>query len=137
MKSKFKISLISPNSDGYHALSNMDIEKIEPYDTGLVKYVFNESVPMSTYLTVFIVSDFTSKGDIVNVTGFTPFDLRIFSTPAQESKTQYALDVSKMIIEYYIKYFQIAYPLPKLDLAAIPDFVSGAMETWGLVTYRM
>lgn len=136
MKAKYKISLISPDNDGYHALSNMDIESIEPYDTGLVKYIFKESVPMSTYLTVFIVSDFTNRSGVVEVEGFSPFDLRIFSTPAQESKTQYAFDVSKMIIEYYIKYFQIAYPLPKLDLAAIPDFVSGAMETWGLITYR-
>lgn len=138
MKAKYKISLISPRGDGYHALSNMDIETIEPYgnDTALDKYIFHESVPMSTYLTVFIVSDFTSRSSEVNVSGYNPFDLRIFSTPAQESKTQYALDVSKMIIEYYINYFKIDYPLPKLDLAAIPDFVSGAMETWGLITYR-
>lgn len=98
---------------------------------------FAESVPMSTYLTVFIVADFLHKEVTVDTKGIgEPFKLRCFSTPAQVEKLQFAVDTAKKIIEYYIQYFGIPYPLPKLDMAAIPDFVSGAMETWGLVTYR-
>jgi glutamyl aminopeptidase len=130
MKAKYKISLISPADDGYHALSNMDVEKIEDYGSNLKKYIFTESVPMSTYLTVFIVSDFQRKNETVTPNIGDPFELSVYSTPQQVNKTDYALDTSKKIIEYYIDYFQIPYPLPKLDLAAIPDFVSGAMETW-------
>lgn len=125
MKAKYKISLISPEGDNYHALSNMDVEKVDPYQTGLVKYTFKESVPMSTYLTVFIVSDFANRTGKVNLESGIgePFDLSIYATPGQYEKTEYAYGVSKAIIEFYIKYFNISYPLPKLDLAAIPDFV--------------
>jgi glutamyl aminopeptidase len=125
MKAKYKITLVSPDGDGYHALSNMNIESIDTATPGIKKYIFAESVPMSTYLTVFIVSDFLDRTGPVNVGKpiGDSFDLSIYSTPAQINKTLYAFDSSKKVIEYYIEYFQIPYPLPKLGLAAIPDFV--------------
>lgn len=124
MKAKFKISLIRPNEDGYSALSNMDQDgPEEDYGNGLVKVNFHESVPMSTYLTVFIVSDFVNKNATVTPTVGKPFDIRCFSTPAQVDKLDFALETSVRVIQYYIDYFNIEYPLPKLDLAAIPDFV--------------
>mgnify|MGYP002655302538 CR=1 FL=1 len=131
MKAKFKISLTRPDGDGYSALSNMDEISSEPFADGLVKVNFRESVAMSTYLTVFIVSDFEPVSEKIIPSVGEPFDLRCFSTPAQTSKLDFALKTSVAVIKYYIDYFNIPYPLPKLDLAAIPDFVSGAMETWG------
>lgn len=68
--------------------------------------------------------------------GADDFEMRVFSTAAQVEKVTYALNVGASVTEFYIDYFNISYPLPKLDMAAIPDFVSGAMEHWGLVTYR-
>lgn len=124
MKAKFKISLIRPAEDGYSALSNMAQEgPEEEYGNGLVKVNFQESVPMSTYLTVFIVSDFVNVNQTINPEFGDPFELRCFSTPAQVNKLSFALDTSAKVIQYYISYFKIPYPLPKLDLAAIPDFV--------------
>lgn len=132
MKATYTVSLIRPADDGYHALSNMPMVKEESYGEGLVKVDFEKSVSMSTYLTVFIVSDFQNISERVTPTIGEPFDVRCFGTPTQiqDGKLDFALKTSVDIIKFYVDYFKIPYPLPKLDLAAIPDFVSGAMETW-------
>uniref|UniRef100_A0A1I8PGY6 glutamyl aminopeptidase n=1 Tax=Stomoxys calcitrans TaxID=35570 RepID=A0A1I8PGY6_STOCA len=138
MKSMFTITLVRPTGDGYHALSNMNIESEQDIGNGLTEVQFAESEPMSTYLACFIVSDFAYKEKTVRgvLEGAPDFQMRVFSTAAQVDKVEYALNVGVGITEFYIDYFNISYPLPKLDMAAIPDFVSGAMEHWGLVTYR-
>ncbi|XP_011291903.2 glutamyl aminopeptidase isoform X2 [Musca domestica] len=138
MKAMFAITVVRPTGDGYHALSNMNVEHEEDIGNGLTEVHFAESEPMSTYLACFIVSDFAFKEkDVKGVIANVPsFKMRVFATPAQVDKVDYALSVGVGITEYYIEYFNISYPLPKLDMAAIPDFVSGAMEHWGLVTYR-
>lgn len=76
---------------------------------------FSQSVPMSTYLSCFIISDFKSKNTSVDTQGIgDEFELRVFATPAQINKVDFALDVGKKVIEYYIQYFEVPYPLPKL-----------------------
>lgn len=128
MKAKFKISLVRPLE--YSALSNMDIlSTIEDNATKTAVDHFNASVPMSTYLACFIVSDFKFKNETVQAGGIgKDIPLRVFATAGQLDKVDFALDTGKKMTEYYIQYFQIEYPLPKLDMIAIPDFVSGAME---------
>ncbi|CAD6993566.1 unnamed protein product [Ceratitis capitata] len=136
MKATFDITLVHPTENDYHALSNMDIASTS-YQGKYTEVHFNQSVPMSTYLACFIVSDFKYKSAEIDTKGIgNTFTLRAFATPEQLDKVDFALEVGKAVIEYYIQYFQVEYPLPKLDMAAIPDFVSGAMEHWGLVTYR-
>ncbi|XP_055526034.1 glutamyl aminopeptidase isoform X4 [Wyeomyia smithii] len=84
----------------------------------------------------FIVSDFQHEMVEITPTIGDPFELRVYATPIQMNNVRFARDTAEKVIQHYINYFNISYPLPKLDMAAIPDFVSGAMETWGLVTYR-
>ena len=48
-----------------------------------------------------------------------------------------SLKVAVKSLEFYENYFQIPYPLPKCDMIAVPDFAAGAMENWGLITYRL
>lgn len=87
---------------------------------------------MSSYLVAWVVSDFdkisakTNNGIIVSV----------YTVAGRTDLGEYALKVGVPILEYYQKSFGIDFPLPKLDMIAIPDFAAGAMENWGLVTYR-
>ncbi|KAH8399407.1 hypothetical protein KR215_009733 [Drosophila sulfurigaster] len=136
LKATFEITLVHPVDGNYHALSNMNAD-LEINQGTYTEVMFAKSVPMSTYLACFIVSDFEAKSVDIDTKGIgNTFQMGVYATPEQIDKVDFALDVGKGVIEYYIDYFQIEYPLPKLDMAAIPDFVSGAMEHWGLVTYR-
>ncbi|XP_037945830.1 glutamyl aminopeptidase-like [Teleopsis dalmanni] len=136
MKATFEIVLVRPTEDGYHALSNMN----ELKSVAMGKYTetyFAKSVAMSTYVACFIVSDFAHKTERIDTKGIGDnFDIRVFATAHQLNKVDFALTTAVAITEFYISYFKVPYPLPKLDMAAIPDFVSNAMEHWGLVTYR-
>ncbi|XP_065573933.1 glutamyl aminopeptidase-like isoform X1 [Artemia franciscana] len=132
-KPTYKVSLVRP-SDGYIALSNMPETKSIPDapSPGLTTVEFEQSVKMVTYLACFIVCDFQFlSGEMSN--GKT---MRVFATPHQKDNVEYALEVGLKITNFYDEYFGIEYVLPKQDMIAIPDFVSGAMEHWGLITYR-
>ncbi len=48
----------------------------------------------------------------------------------------FALDVALTTLSFFSDYFGTPYALPKCDLVAIPDFAAGAMENWGLITFR-
>lgn len=94
---------------------------------------FETSPRMSTYLLAFVAGEMHSK------TAKTKdgVDVSIWATPAQSSESlDFALDIAVRTIEFYNDYFGTAYPLPKSDHVALPDFSSGAMENWGLITYR-
>ena len=62
--------------------------------------------------------------------------VRVFVTPGKKHQAQFALDCAAKVISFFNEYFDIPYPLPVLDLIAIPDFSAGAMENWGAITYR-
>lgn len=114
------------------ALSNMPIVKSVPTAGGLFEDHFAVSVRMSTYLVAFIVCDFKSVSAVTS----TGIKVSIYATPDKWNQTHYALEAAVKLLEFYENYFNIYYPLPKQDLVAIPDFESGAMENWGLTTYR-
>jgi puromycin-sensitive aminopeptidase len=62
--------------------------------------------------------------------------LRIFAVPGKKSLTRFGLDIGKASLDYFSRYYGIPYPGDKLDLIAIPDFASGAMENLGAITFR-
>jgi len=93
---------------------------------------YAESVRMSTYLVAFVVSEFAH---LESTPGDTTF--RVWARPDAVAQASYSLDIGPKILEFFEQYFNVPYPLPKMDMIAIPDFSSGAMENWGLVTYRL
>ncbi len=129
LKATFSVSFVIPKE--LTGISNMPIKE-DIKQGNKKKLVFEQSPIMSTYLLAFLIADFegiqkkTKRGTLVGV----------WATPGKKQQGQFALDVAVKILEYYESYFNIPYPLPKLDLVAIPDFESGAMENWGAITYR-
>lgn len=64
------------------------------------------------------------------------FPLRAWSRPEVLDQTEYARNLSVSLLEYYQDYFGIDFPLPKIDIIAVPEFGFNAMENWGLITFR-
>ncbi|XP_019622707.1 PREDICTED: endoplasmic reticulum aminopeptidase 1-like [Branchiostoma belcheri] len=131
LKATFQLHMVR---EGRHStLFNMPKDHIEDLLGGLKMDVFKKSVAMSTYLVCFIVSDFRSMQLSTDTSDIT---VAVHAPEDRISQASFALDVAKTVLEYYETFFGVKYPLPKMDLVAIPDFSSGAMENWGLVTYR-
>jgi glutamyl aminopeptidase len=116
MKAEYKIALVSPLGDGYSALSNMNVvSRVDDTAAGTRTTNFAVSRPMSTYLAVFIVSDFVAVSDVVRTNGVGEnFILSVYSTPHQVGKLGFALETGVKVTEFYLDYFRIEYPLPKL-----------------------
>uniref|UniRef100_A0A1W7RAL3 Aminopeptidase n=1 Tax=Hadrurus spadix TaxID=141984 RepID=A0A1W7RAL3_9SCOR len=131
MKSTFQLSMV--HSPEHNAYFNSELIQTVPYDNGLKLSEFKRTVQMSTYLVAFIVCDFKSTNRI-NEDGIM---VRVLAPEEHLSRTYFALETASKILFYYHQFFNISYPLPKLDMIAVPDFGPGAMENWGLVTYRM
>ncbi|KAL0861167.1 hypothetical protein ABMA27_009652 [Loxostege sticticalis] len=94
---------------------------------------FDNSVPMSTYLVAFVVSKFkyVESPPQLSTTKF-----RIWARSDAMDQTAYAANLGPRVLDYFEKFFNVSFPLPKQDMFAIPDFAAGAMENWGLITYR-
>ncbi|XP_017290340.1 glutamyl aminopeptidase [Kryptolebias marmoratus] len=130
-KATYKISITHDNT--YGALSNMPQEgEPEKLPDGKVKTSFQKSVPMSTYLVCFAVHQFK----YVERTSASGIPLRIYAQPSQLATAEFAANTTKIIFDYFEWYFNMPYSISKLDKIAIPDFGTGAMENWGLITYR-
>lgn len=83
---------------------------------GYVWDEFQESVPMSTYLLAFVVTDFSHQ---------TNNKFAVWTRPEAISSAAYALDIGPKILKHYEEFFGIPFPLPKMDMIALPDFTAG------------
>lgn len=136
-KASFCLSLIfdkyiTINGKQYErqALSNTcESSRSGPDNETVVK--FTSTPIMSTYLLAFAIGPFEY---IEGTDQCRP--VRIYTTPGKKEHGRFALEVACKALPYFENYFDIKYPLPKMDLIAIPDFALGAMENWGLVMYR-
>ena len=94
-------------------------------------YKFGKTPIVSTYLIYLGVGEFEYLTGKVG-----KIQIRVVTTKGNKSKGKFSLELGKKLLTSYEKYFGIKYPLPKLDLIAVPDFAAGAMENWGAITFR-
>ncbi len=130
MKASFSLETIVPS--GMEAISNTTITSKIRQKNGLIKVKFSSTPVMSTYLLALVVGKFEFIEDLSD-DGIT---VRVWTTPGKKFQAKFALETAKGVLTYFNRYFKIKYPLPTLDLVAIPDFAAGAMENWGAVTFR-
>ncbi|MCA9330620.1 aminopeptidase, partial [Candidatus Saccharibacteria bacterium] len=129
-KATFDLQLTSPAKEP--ALSNMPVAS-ETVDGDRKTTVFETSPRMSSYLLAFAFGDL----HCVEATTKRGIDIRTWGSTAQpKSFLQYANDQAVRTLDFFEQYFDTPFPLQKCDQLALPDFDSGAMENWGLITYR-
>ena len=127
-KAKFDVVIVAPNN--MRAVSNMPIIKTKNLG-GKCEHTFMQTPLMSTYLLYIGVGDFESIS-----CKYRGIKISVIATRGNVKHGKFALGLTKKLLAEYERYFGIKYPLPKLDLLAIPDFAAGAMENWGAITFR-
>ncbi|XP_064549574.1 aminopeptidase N [Drosophila montana] len=127
LKANFTLHIARPRN--MTTISNMPIIHSNNHESlpGYVWDHFAESLPMSTYLVAYAISDFShmSSGNF-----------SVWARADAIQTAEYALSVGPKILEFLQTYFGVAFPLPKIDMIALPEFQAGAMENWGLITFR-
>jgi puromycin-sensitive aminopeptidase len=136
LKATFDIEFIIRQQDlaimpKFVALSNMPESNRAVLPDGSLSIHFLPTKPMSTYLVAWVLGEF----DYVGLTS-DGIDYRVFTLPGESDTARFALVTAQQITEAFHRYFGIKYAFPKMDLIAIPDFRAGAMENWGLITFR-
>ena len=129
-KATFDVTLTTET--GVTVLGNMPVTSQKEEDNLLVTS-FERTPKMSVYLLAWVYGDIHKKSAKTK----RGVEVNIWATVAQKPESlDFALDFAAKTIDYFEDYFDIEYPLPKSDHIALPDFTSGAMENWGLITYR-
>jgi len=136
---KATFDIIITTDKKYTILSN-NTEKEIIVDGNKKTVLFNTSPKMSTYLVAFIIGHFDYVETYLDNPHFhNKKRIRVYKTSkTNDSKENlsYGLDMATKGLKWLIDWFKIDYPLDKVDLIGIPDFSSGAMENWGLITFR-
>ncbi|HMQ01568.1 MAG TPA: M1 family metallopeptidase [Candidatus Doudnabacteria bacterium] len=129
-KASFDVEVVVPKA--LQVVSNTIENKIEPHKSGLKIVKFQTTPKMSTYLLALII------GELEHLKGKSKrgVQIRVHTTPGKKMQGKFALDFTKKALDFLENYFGIEYPLPVLDLIAVPDFGAGAMENWGAITFR-
>jgi aminopeptidase N len=128
-RARFALTVKVPSN--FTAVSNMPIAEEKAIGNGLKQVRFGETPSMASYLVVLVAGELAAIDD--EVAGV---KIRVVTTEGKQETGRYALDALKKILPYYNDYFGQKFPLPKLDMIAIPGGFGGAMENWGGITYN-
>src|SRR5215467_1521449 len=127
---KATIALTVTVPRAFLAVSNMPVAREEPTGDGKKRVAFQPTPRMSSYLFVLAAGDL--ERTTIDVDGVT---VGVVTTGDKGEHGRYALEAAGELLRYFNDYFGIAYPLPKLDLIAVPGGFGGAMENWGGITF--
>lgn len=128
-KATFELTLTT--EPGVTTLSNTPIARTA-IENDLLVTTFEQTPKMSSYLLAFITGELVFK-ETKSQSGVV---IRAYATSAHAEELGFSLAFAAKVLDFYDDYFGVAYPLPKCDLVACPDFAAGAMENWGLITFR-
>jgi aminopeptidase N len=128
-RARFALTVKVPNN--FMAVSNMPIAEEKAIGNGLKQVAFQQTPSMASYLVVLVAGELAAIED--EVAGV---KIRVVTTEGKQETGRYALNSLKKILPYYNDYFGQKFPLPKLDMIAIPGGFGGAMENWGGITYN-
>jgi aminopeptidase N len=133
-KASFQLTIAVP--DDLVAVSNMPIRTEAGAGTDargnrLKRIEFQPTPVMSSYLLALAVGHLeVLRGETAGV------GLGVWTAAGRSEEGEYALHAASEILPFYNEYFGVPYPLPKLDLIAVPgNFSAGAMENWGAITF--
>ncbi len=129
-KATFTVTLTVP--EHMMALSNMPVSQESKAKKGWKTIAFEKTPIMSTYLVAWVVADLES----LEATDSNGVPIRVWTSPGKRDHSRFALEAACHTLPYFAEWFGVPYAFPKLDMVALPDFAAGAMENWGLVTYR-
>jgi aminopeptidase N len=127
-KATFDLTVTVPEL--FMAVSNMPIAREEPTRNGRKRVSFERTPKMSTYLFVLVA------GELERLTGEAEgITIGVVTTRGKSANGRYAIDQTADLLKYFNDYFATKYPLPKLDLIALPSNSASAMEHWGGITF--
>ncbi|XP_073803298.1 thyrotropin-releasing hormone-degrading ectoenzyme isoform X2 [Danio rerio] len=111
----------------------MPVEATTSDEDGWVTNHFSRTPRMSTYYLAWAVCNFTYKEAVAD----NGVLIRLYARPdaIQSGSGDYALRITKRLLQFYQDYFKVKYSLPKLDLLAVPKHPYSAMENWGLSVF--
>ncbi|XP_014776693.1 uncharacterized protein LOC106873725 [Octopus bimaculoides] len=131
MKAKFNVKIVRKKH--YKSISNTNVKSSVELEDDWIEDTYHTTPKMSTYLLAFIVCDFNYTSRMISSNKTL---VGVWVREDFMNETSWALERATTVLEFYAGYFQSPFPLEKLDLIGIPDFAAGAMENWGLITYR-
>lgn len=129
LKATFALTVTVPRA--CTAISNMPVAREDPVGPNAKKITFMTSPKMSSYLLELTAGDLEKiSGEVDGIT------VNVITVPGKVEQGRFALESALDLLRYFNDYFGLKYPLPKLDLIAVPDGHVSAMEHWGAITFR-
>jgi tricorn protease interacting factor F2/3 len=127
-KATFEVEVIS--DPGLEFIFNTPPSDTTSVD-GRQRVRFVKTPRMSTYLVFLAIGKF----DVLHGDG-PGTHVAVWTPPGEAEKGRFALDVAQRVLKEFDRYYDVPYPLPKLDLISVRDFGAGAMENWGAIASR-